>query len=92
MQSPQPDKPTSVHTQQISRQNLLVSGLMGLMLILFVVAAFVAPDTSNPSGRPSSSTIMWRLVFLLVPLGVMYALLWWDRVYALFKRKKGSGR
>jgi hypothetical protein len=59
--------------------------LMGIMLISFVLIAWLAPDPQQPRNNPRLATVLWRFLFLLVPLGVMYGLLWWDRILKLFK-------
>jgi hypothetical protein len=68
------------------RGRLIVVSLMGALLFVFILLALLAPDPSRPQGGPDGPTVMWRLVLLLVPLGIMYGLLWGEKVLKLFKR------
>jgi hypothetical protein len=60
---------------------------MGVLLVLFVSIGWIAPDPTSPNGRPQNSVVLWRLVFLLVPLAIMYALLWWDKALQWLRRR-----
>lgn len=64
----------------------VVIGLMCSMLILFLVIAWMAPDTTQADARPSKETILARVILLLSLLGVTYGLLMWDRIIKVFKR------
>jgi hypothetical protein len=69
------------------RSRNIAFGLMGVLLISFVVLAFLAPDPTRPSRSPEGPTVLWRLIFLLVPLAVTYGLLWGEKIIKLFKRE-----
>lgn len=71
---------------------LMVVGLMGALLVLFLLIGVFAPDPFNPQGRPGGSTILWRLFFLLVPLGIMYGLLWGEKLLGFLRRSEGRTR
>lgn len=68
------------------RSRDVVIGLMCSMLILFLVIAWMAPDTTQADARPSKETILARVILLLSLLGVTYGLLMWDRIIKVFKR------
>jgi len=72
--------------------SLMVMGLMGALLGLFLLIGVLAPDTTDPHGKPSGPIVLWRLLFLLVPLAVMYGLLWGETVLGLLRRSKGRKR
>ncbi len=67
---------------------LVVTGLMGGLLALFLLIGVLAPDSWDPEGRPGGSTILWRLLFLLIPLAVMYGLLWGESFLELLKSSR----
>lgn len=68
------------------RSQGIVLSLMVVMLVMFLAIALLAPDPTSPHGKPGGGTVMWRLLFLLIPLGIMYGLLWWDKALKLIKR------
>ncbi|MGQ9654241.1 MAG: hypothetical protein ACUVXD_09280 [Thermodesulfobacteriota bacterium] len=68
------------------RSRDVVIGLMCSMLILFLVIAWMAPDTTQADARPSKETIWARVILLLSLLGVTYGLLMWDRIIKVFRR------
>ncbi len=68
------------------RSRGIVIGLMLSMLVLFLLIAWMAPDTTQVDARPSGETIFARIVLLLSLLGVTYGLLMWDRILKVFKR------
>jgi hypothetical protein len=68
------------------KAQVIVFALMGIMLVAFFVIALLAPDPTAPQGRPAGGTVLWRLLFLLIPLGIMYGLLWWDKALKFIRR------
>lgn len=70
------------------KSGLVVASLMGGLLGLFLLIGVLAPDPLNNEGRPAAVTIAWRLLFLLVPLAVMYGLLWGESFLGFLKRSK----
>jgi hypothetical protein len=68
------------------RARLLVVGLMGALLFLFLLIGALAPAPGDPGGSPQGTTVLYRLLFLLGPLGIMYGLLWGEKLLRLFKR------
>lgn len=74
-------------TRMSPRAKALIYGLMGVLLVFFVIISWLAPDPSQPDGRPSWHTVLVRLLFLLVPLAVMYALMVWDNIVDILKRR-----
>jgi hypothetical protein len=68
------------------RSRTIVVSLMGALLFVFILIAFLAPDAAQPDGKAQGETTVWRLIFLLVPLGVMYGLLWGEKLLKAFKR------
>ncbi len=72
--------------QMDQRSRNIAFGLMGILLISFMVLAFLAPDPTRPNRSPEGDTVLWRLLFLLVPLAITYGLLWGDKILKLFKR------
>lgn len=70
------------------KSRLVVASLMGGLLGLFLLIGVLAPDPLHDEGRPAGVTIFWRLLFLLVPLAVMYGLLWGENFVGFVKRSK----
>lgn len=68
------------------RSRDIVIGLMLSMFILFLLIAWMAPDTTQADARPSGETVLARIILLLSLLGVTYGLLMWDRILKVFKR------
>lgn len=73
-----------------ARSRLVVVSLMGGLLVMFLLIGILAPDSSTPSERAGGSTVLWRLLFLLVPLGIMYGLLWGEKLLGFIKRSRES--
>jgi|GEM_PF-2037016 len=70
------------------KSRLVVASLMGGLLGLFLLIGVLAPDPLHNEGGPAGVTIFWRLLFLLVPLAVMYGLLWGENFLGFVKRSK----
>jgi|YNPNPStandDraft_1061719.scaffolds.fasta_scaffold10614_4 hypothetical protein len=70
------------------KSRLVVASLMGGLLGLFLLIGVLAPDPLHNEGRPAGVTVFWRLLFLLVPLAVMYGLLWGENFLGFVKRSK----
>lgn len=83
----EPSQPAALKGMDRSSR-LVVMSLMGGLLGLFLLIGVLAPDPLHNEARPDGATIAWRLVFLLVPLAVMYGLLWGESFLGLFKRQK----
>jgi|YNPNPStandDraft_1061719.scaffolds.fasta_scaffold37866_4 hypothetical protein len=66
--------------------------IMTGLLFFFLFLGLLAPDTTKENSRPDGPTIFWRFVFLLVPLGVMYFLLWGEKLLKFVDRKKRRKR
>lgn len=75
-----------------ARSRLVVVSLMGGLLVMFLLIGILAPDPSAPSERAGGSTVLWRLLFLLAPLGIMYGLLWGEKLLGFMKRSRESAR
>ncbi len=68
------------------RSRGVVIGLMLSMLVLFLLIAWMAPDTTQADARPRGETVLARILLLLSLLGVTYGLLMWDRIITVFRR------
>ncbi len=66
--------------------------IMTGLLFFFLFLGLLAPDTTKENSRPDGSTIFWRFLFLLVPLGVMYFLLWGEKLLKFMDSKKRRKR
>lgn len=90
---PEKAKDTSSRAQSEERRGkVVVVTIMTGLLLFFLFLGLLAPDTTREDFRPDGGTILWRLLFLLIPLGFMYFLLWGEKVLKWVERKKRRKR
>lgn len=83
---PSKTKPGPTARQGLSKQGRrVVISIIGVLLGLFLLLSILAPDGTRGNAGPDGATVLWRLLFLMVPLGVMYFLLWGEKLMSLIK-------